>query len=389
MRSVAIKRSAKQDREYQVLLGLVDFYLKTGKPVGSNSLKEAEFEGLSSATIRNYFSRLEKEGYLIQQHSSSGRIPTSAAFRLYAKEYENTDSLTIEEEEDLQVELKSEGDLLSFLQRAAERLSERAKCAVFFSAPRFDHDFITDLKLVSIDHRRSLCVVITDFGQIQTEILLTPHKLNGFAIKRIEDYFRWRLTGYNQPENLSLEEEGLAQQFYRELMLRYIVKYAHFLEEEVGRTGFCQLLQYPDFYDTAGLANSLALFENAHAIRLLLKEGMAAESIKFWIADDLARYSVPSCNCAVLSIPYVIGQQPVGCFAILGSMKIDYRHLSALLRAFSRIVSQELTRTVYKHKISFRFPQAGQVYLENEERKLIEHTNDKENGCKRKIIQGL
>ncbi len=86
-KSISLKRIGKQDRERKVLLGLVDYYIKTGKPVGSNTLKEVGFEELSSATIRNYFANLEEEGYLSQSHSSGGRIPTNLAYRTYAHAY--------------------------------------------------------------------------------------------------------------------------------------------------------------------------------------------------------------------------------------------------------------------------------------------------------------
>ena len=66
---MAAKRKQRAEREREVLLGLVELYLLTGKPVGSNTLKENGFENISSATIRNYFASLEKEGYLMQQHS--------------------------------------------------------------------------------------------------------------------------------------------------------------------------------------------------------------------------------------------------------------------------------------------------------------------------------
>src|SRR4051812_45989677 len=101
LQPIKIHRSAKNEREFRVLLGLVHYYLKTGKPVGSHALKEAGFGDLSSATIRNYFSQLEKEGYLIQQHSSGGRIPTDYAYRTYAQEYINYTAVEPEKEKKL------------------------------------------------------------------------------------------------------------------------------------------------------------------------------------------------------------------------------------------------------------------------------------------------
>ena len=84
LKSLPSKKPSKTDRERSVLLGLVDLYLKLGKPIGSQTLQDHGFESLSSATIRNYFSKMESDGFLKQQHTSGGRIPTAKAFRLYA-----------------------------------------------------------------------------------------------------------------------------------------------------------------------------------------------------------------------------------------------------------------------------------------------------------------
>lgn len=372
-----VKKPSKQERERQVLLGLVEFYLKTGKPVGSNTLKEAGFDNLSSATIRNYFAKLEEEGFLAQQHISGGRIPTDLALRTYAQEY-------VEIEEPLELpafaELKAADtrEIAGYLQQAAETLSRLTETAIFLSAPRFDHDVIVGLKLVPIDHTRCLAVMITDFGLIHTETLQTDQKLSAFAVKRIESYFHWRLTGNDRPDSLSKEEEQLAQNFYNEMMMRYIVGYAHFTNEEIYQTGFSRLLNYPEFRDPASLASSLSLFENAHSMRLLLKECSKLCRLKFWIGDDLQSYCQESPHCAVLAIPYCINQQPVGAVGLMGPSRIAYRHLFAVLRAFSDSISSALTRNIYKFKISFRQPKQGDSYqLETSPLMLIENKGAK------------
>ncbi|MBI3901080.1 MAG: heat-inducible transcriptional repressor HrcA, partial [Chlamydiia bacterium] len=166
-------RSKKHSRELAVLLGLVELYLETGKPIGSNTLKEHGFDHLSSATIRNYFAELEKEGFLHQPHSSGGRIPTQEAFRLYAEEMLSQEaSPTPEIDEKLQ-ELTQENPkhLMRYLQKAAEILSDLSGYATFLTSVRFDHDFILEIKLLPIDEERLLSIMVTDFGQILTEVL--------------------------------------------------------------------------------------------------------------------------------------------------------------------------------------------------------------------------
>ena len=371
MKTLVPKKSTKQEREHKVLLGLVDFYLNTGKPVGSNSLKEAGFGELSSATIRNYFARLEEGGYLIQQHTSGGRIPTDSAYRLYANEYRDEEN-PVGLPSPLLDKLRNEEtkEIAGYLQKAAETLSEATSTAVFLSAPRFDQDYITDLRLVPIDQNRCLCVIITDFGVIQTEVLPTDKKLNSFTTKRIESYFHWRLTGNDEPENLEPEEEKLAQSFWNEVMVRYIVGYSNFTNEEIYRTGFAKLLNYPEFHNPSTLAISLSLFENAHSMRLLLKECSKLNHLKFWIGSDLAPFTPETPNCSVIAIPYCIAGQAVGAIGVLGSTRIPYRTLFGTLRAFSDSISTALTRSIYKFKISFRQPQQGQFFLQSDKQNL-------------------
>ncbi len=371
-KALSTKSVHKHEREKQVLLGLVDYYLKTGTPVGSNALKEAGFEELSSATIRNYFAHLEKEGYLEQLHTSGGRIPSTKAFRFYATESYQSTVLRPKDAQLLQsLRLSETKEISLYLQQAAETLAGMTNLAVFLSAPRFDHDFIVDIKLVSIDANRILCVMITDFGVIQTEIMHTDQKLSAFSVKRIERYFHWRLTGHDKPEEMEPTEEKMAQNFYNELMVRYIVGYSNFIDEEIYRTGFSKLLHAEEFQSATVLASSLSLFENARSMRMLLRECSAHDALKFWIGDDLKPFTQTEIPCAVAAIPYRINNKAVGSIGVLGPVRIPYKHVFGVLRAFSENVSDALTRMIYKFKIEYRQPHTESLYLQKEEHRLI------------------
>lgn len=363
------KKSNKQDRERKVLFGLVDYFIKTGKPVGSNTLKDAGFDDLSSATIRNYFANLEEEGYLIQQHTSGGRIPTDKAFREYILDYfESAD-----EEAPPQMTKKTPNQLETreislFLQRAAEELSSTSQLAAFLSAPVFEQDFIVGIKIIPIDTTRCLCVLITDFGELITETIHISEKLSSFSAKRLEAYFNWRLTGNGKPEHLTREEEELGQAMYNELLLRYVVKYNNFGSEEIHRTGFSKLLKFPEFQDPSLLANSLALFENTHGMKLLLTECTKYDTPKYWIGSDLKTFApMIDPHCAVVAIPYHVNRQPVGAVGLMGPIRIPYKKLFPLLKEFSETVTKVLTNSLYKFKISLRQPKSEMIQLKNKE----------------------
>lgn len=359
-----VKKSAKSDRERKVLLGLVDHYLSTGKPVGSNTLKDFGFADLSSATIRNYFAHLEDEGYLLQHHASGGRVPTDKAFRLYADEIYDKVLTSSSSKQTTFSDLHNNEtrEVKAFLQRSAEELANLTNSAIFLSAPRFEQDFIVGIRLVVIDAFRCLCVIITDFGEVLTEVLHTPHKLSNFSIKRLEEYFQWRISGLNKPETLTKEEEEIAQNFYNEVVVRYIVGYTNFTDEDIYRTGFSKVLSYPEFQEPSLLTNSLALFENTHGMRLLLKDCAKHDRLKYWIGDDLTPYSTfAKPNCTVVVIPYYVNKQPVGAVGLLGPTRMPYKHIFSTLRDFSDKVSEALTRNLYKFKINMRQPKKEHI----------------------------
>ncbi len=360
------KRPAKDERERHVLLGLVQLYLETGSPVGSSTLREHGFQSLSSATIRNYFSKLEKAGFLRQQHSSGGRIPTEAAFKLYVDSFIHQSPLIKEKEtKDLQKKLsKPTREVAAYLQKAAEILSEATNCAVFLSSPRFDQDFVLDIKLIQIDSQRCLCVLITDFGMVHTEMLFIEKGLSQANLNKIAQYLQWRISGIEKPK-LSPEEEKLANHFYKEIMLRHIVTYSNFSVEDIYKTGFSKLLDYPDFNNAASLASGLSLFENESDLRKLLQQTCEKKELCCFLGEDLDILETGLSGCSILMIPYRIHQTLAGAIALLGPNRLPYRQLFGILNAASETLSETLTNSLYKFKISFRKPKPSQIELEN------------------------
>lgn len=362
LKTLALRRPPKSDREQAVLLGVVELYLRTGKPIGSQTLQESGFESLSSATIRNYFAKMEEEGYLNQQHTSGGRIPTTKAFRLYADHVKGKGFVDKEQAEAILAPFEKEGkEIATLIHRAAEALSEQSKCAVFISSPRFDHDFIQETKLIRLGPMRLLSVLITDFGLIRTEILHLETMVDELFLRSVEEYFLWRMNKGEKPLFRDELEAKMAQRIYNEVMVRHVVGYANFPVEEVLRTGLSKLLSYPEFNGAEALARSLSLLEDDSQMRDLLRECCKEGILKTWIGDELCPRVPAHSECSVIAIPYRINQTIAGAVALLGPMRLPYQNIFGLLEAFSDRLSRKLTDTVYKFKISFRAPEGKQL----------------------------
>lgn len=360
------KKLPKADREQAVLFGVVELYLKMGKPIGSHTIQEQGFESLSSATIRNYFSKLEEDGYLLQQHTSGGRIPTEKAFRLYADAYKEKGHVEKAQEEHIsQVFAKDTKEIATIIHQAADVLSEITQCAVFISSPRFDQDFIQNVKLVSIDTSKILIILITDFGLIHTETMYLESSMDAGFLRTCEEYFLWRINKGEKPLFQNERETKQAQRIYNEIMVRHVVGYANFPNEEVLRTGLSKLLAYPEFNDATALANSLSLLEDENLMRALLREAMKKNTLCTWIGDELCPFLPESSECTVIAIPYYINHVIAGSIALLGPVRLPYRNLFGLCQLFSEKLSSTLTNNLYKYKISFRNPTNNEKLIEN------------------------
>ncbi len=350
-----MKGKKSELREHAVLINLIELYLKTGEPVGSNTLKENGLKDMSSATIRNYYAKLEQSGFLKQLHTSGGRIPTSKALKIYAEEVKDADALSKEERLFLKGQLGQDTrEVASYLQRAAETIAEATGCATLITGPRFDQDSIREVKLVPIDESRLLAVMITVFGLIRTEMLFVSNKFTSFSLKRLEGYFAHRLKNLPKPD-LETKEEEMAEKLYSELILRHIVNYANFTKAEMYKCGFSKMLYHPELLEATALAGSLSLFENPALLSQFLQRAVEDNDLTFWIGEELKEH-LSTEHCSVIAIPYTIGQRSLGAICLLGPARLEYSKVFAALRAAAKVMGETLMKSMHKYQITYRQP---------------------------------
>src|SRR5512137_1438052 len=97
------------ERELRVLEAVVQTYIETAEPAGSQTIARRFGLGVSPATIRNAMSELEEKGYLFHPHTSAGRVPTDRAYRLYVNSLMRSPTLSSEQEQRLRVDLIADG----------------------------------------------------------------------------------------------------------------------------------------------------------------------------------------------------------------------------------------------------------------------------------------
>lgn len=355
LKMLSNKKLSKKERENSVLLGLVDLYLKTGSPIGSNTLKERGFDHMSSATIRNYFSKLEEQGYLFQQHTSGGRVPTEKGIRMYV----NTHFHYMKPDSKISEQIASIGndkEIASFLNQSADYFSDLTNCAVFISKPRFDQDFIQNIRCIDLSSEKLLCVLVTDFGLVRTETLYTKHSMNPKLLEKLEQYFFWRLSQKDKPQFENEADAKWAQRIYNEIMVRHLVNYVNFTSEDIYRTGLSKLLHYPEFAEPEVLASTLAIFENESLMLHVLKGCLQSSQAHCWIGEELKELAPFTTESSLIAIPYFIQNNPVGAIVLLGPVRMPYKILFSQLSQFSKSISDHLTKNTSRFHITYRQP---------------------------------
>jgi len=360
----APKRAGRKGREKQVLISLVEYYLATGKPVGSHALQEACCSELSSATIRNYCVSLEQQGYLKQQHASGGRIPLSKAFYEYAQFCLESIEDSSEPASFLSQETLEAQGVVSFLQRSTDECSRALCAAVAISSPRFDHDMVSDLRFVFLDVRRTLCVVMTEFGLVHTEVIASEFELSQALLRKADRFAHSRLFREELEHDFLVDKElDAVKALYQEAIASYFVSYSSVSQEDVWKAGFSRLLQRPEFEDSEAFSSALGLFEDTGALRGFMRRAMTGSQLQFWMGEELRRYTTKEPNCVLAAHPYFVGERAVGAIIVIVPTRVQYKDLFETLKGAAQQISAMLTTCLMHSRISYRMPNSHPVLV--------------------------
>lgn len=165
----------EQSRRMLVLRAVVEDYIRSQEPVGSSALTREHDLGVSSATIRNDMAALEDEGYLIQPHTSAGRVPTEKGYRFFVDRLATVMPLSAAQRRGIEGFLSGSANLTDTLRRAARLLSQITGQVAVVASPSLAKSRLRHVELVPVSSGTTLAVVITDTGSVaQHAIAMSP-----------------------------------------------------------------------------------------------------------------------------------------------------------------------------------------------------------------------
>ncbi len=349
-------RSTKQRRAMQVLMGLVELHLQTGKPIGSQTLKDGGFDHMSSATLRNYFAHLEIEGYLRQAHISGGRLPTDAALRHYANEVlqEQQSSASGDHQPACKPLAEKDAELVTWIESIGAELARTTHCAIALLLPRFTQDYAIRIQLVHLNAGRILAIICTQHGLVHTISLQVKNGLTQKLIDLAHKYCNERLNANQSDLNMTMLEERFCSQLHSEIMIRYFIENSAAAQRDLSMSGLSEILHHPEGGNAAVFAEFVGLFENRSGLQSVLNALQDRQGIHFWIGAGLEPHFPGARHCAVAGKAYQLHRTNVGALALIGPSRMPYRQVFDQLAKACEIVSSQLTKSVHKFNIEMK-----------------------------------
>ncbi len=338
--------AALDDREAQILRFVVEDYVDTAEPVGSRTISKRMGQLLSPATIRNIMSDLEEAGYLVQPHTSAGRIPTLAGFRYYIDNLLARRSLGRADRDQLQKVTGGEGgqeaeDVVRQASRLLSQLSGQA-CVVLVS--RLAHQPLRSLNLMRASSDKILLVAVLEGGWVQHRLIEGEPEIGNDDLERINAYLGELASGLTLPQLRSriLQEMRREKALYDRLMRRALRLGSQLFQEavpgEVYVEGRANILEQPEFaMDVQKLKKILRAFEEKSVIVRLLDGALDSDAIQVSIGAENSALGLS--DISVVSSGYRGREAAVGSIGVIGPVRMDYSRVIPLVEHTARLLS--------------------------------------------------
>lgn len=324
------------DRKLKILQAIIQNYLETSEPVGSRTISKYTDLNLSSATIRNEMSDLEDMGYIIQPHTSAGRIPTDKGYRLYV------DMLLLEKNKELEdmkgILIEKADRLESLLQQVAKLLAVNTNYTTMVTTPQYKKR-VKFIQLTEIDNNQLLAVIVFEGNIVKNKIIKTSAVLNKETILKLNIVLNTFLQGLDLSSiNLPIitqmkEQAGEYKTIVNDILDAIVQAVSEEEDFEIYTSGTTNILRYPELSDIEKASELLYTLEEKKMLSELIQDRMDDEEkrgIQVFIGDETPIESMK--DCSVVTATYEIEEGVYGKVGIIGPKRMDYEKVVGTLK---------------------------------------------------------
>jgi heat-inducible transcriptional repressor len=333
------------DRKLAVLRAIVEDYVSSREPVGSKALVDRHNLDVSPATIRNDMVVLEEQGYIVQPHTSAGRIPTDHGYRLFVDRLSGVKPLSAAERRAIESFLAGAYDLDDVVMRTVRLLAQLTRQVAVVQYPSLTKSAVRHIELVPLTDRRVLLVLITDTGRVEQRTIELPGPIGDEALTHLRAVLNACLDGRKLADVAEIvaglpERVSPADRPNAAAVFSVIVESLAERHEERVVVGGAANLTPADF--SRGLREVLeALEEQVVLMRLLGESGDGSVTVRIGSENEFQGLH----STSLVTTGYGAGEQALARLGVLGPTRMDYPTAMGAVRAVARYVGQILAES--------------------------------------------
>ncbi len=329
------------ERKEKILKAIIQTYLETGEPVGSRTISKYSDLNLSSATIRNEMSDLEEMGYIIQPHTSAGRIPSDKGYRFYVDQIIKEKDSQVSQMQELMIQRVDRMELL--LKQLAQLLAANTNYTTLISGPSYHQSKLKFIQLSRVEEKKLLVVIVVEGNIIRNSFVTLEEGLSDEEILNMNILLNNSLNGLTIKDiNLGvitkLKEQAGSHRKVVDLVLSEVSEAIQAQDEDlqIYTSGATNIFRYPELSDTEKASGLLSTLEQKELLKGLFEgqeQNEGAEpgtEIQVYIGDELPVQTMK--DCSVVTANYVLGDGLRGTIGIVGPKRMDYEKVVSTLR---------------------------------------------------------
>ena len=337
------------ERKRKILYAIIRNYLETGEPVGSRTISKYTDLNLSSATIRNEMSDLEEMGYIIQPHTSAGRIPSDKGYRLYVNELVEEKTAQVFAMNSLMIAKTNRME--EILKQVVRLLASRTNYTTMISAPSYRGNKVKFIQLSRLNARQLLNVVVIEGNVVKNHILDLDEEITEEQVLKLNLLLNTRLNGLTLADiNLGLisnikEEAGSHVQVVNDVLdtIADVIRAETDENMEIYTSGANNIFRYPELADIERASMLINTIEEKSVLADFIKDSEQKEQsgetgIKVYIGEEGPVESMK--DCSVVTATYELGDGLQGTIGIIGPKRMDYEKVMNNLKSFKASLGQ-------------------------------------------------
>lgn len=321
------------ERKEKILDAIIRNYLETGEPVGSRTISKYTDLNLSSATIRNEMADLEELGYIIQPHTSAGRIPSDKGYRFYVDHLMQEKDREVTEMKEFVIE-KTE-KMEQVLKQVAKLLANNTNYATLVSAPAYNTNKIKFIQLSHVDDEHILAVIVMNNNMVKNQMIDVESSLDNETLLKLNLLLNSALNGLSIQEiNLGTiaklkEQAGSHSTIVGEVLDALANALNENEDLQIYTSGATNILKYPELSGSESATNLLSAFEEKEELLSLVTESLADQEsetgIQVYIGNEAPIQTMK--DCSVVTATYDLGEGVKGTIGIVGPKRMDYENV--------------------------------------------------------------